>query len=82
MKDFLEKLLKNIVTKPDEVTVAEEVQEDWYRFSVKVASEDMGLVIGKSGKNISAIRTVLRIKAIQENKQVYVELIEPDKAQE
>lgn len=78
MRNFLEKTVKAIVTNPEAVEVTEEIQDNWHHLKLKVANEDMGLIIGKSGKSISALRSLLRIKAIKEDKQVYLELIDSE----
>jgi predicted RNA-binding protein YlqC (UPF0109 family) len=74
MKEFLEYLIKSIVTKPDEVTVTETQEEDHYFYLISVAQEDMGIVIGREGKNIKGIRNMAKAKAIKDGIMVRVEL--------
>jgi hypothetical protein len=76
MKELVELLTKNIVDQPKEVAVKEESGDLGEKITLKVADEDMGKVIGKNGRIIKAIRTLLRIKAIKEGKRVYLELAE------
>ena len=78
MQQFLEKIVKTIVSNPEAVEITEEIQDNWHHLKLNVAEEDMGLIIGKSGKSISALRALLRIKAIKEGKQIYLELMEPE----
>jgi len=80
MKDFIEYLLKQIVKNEDAVKVEEVINEGNVDIRIQVASDDMGLVIGKEGKTIRSIRSLARAKAIRENIRVNVELLEPENA--
>ncbi len=81
MKIFVEHLVKQIVSKPDEVLVGEEKVNDYTSLKLKVSTEDMGLVIGKEGKTIRALRSLVCAKAIKEGIKVNLELID-SKAQD
>ena len=77
MKEVLEYILTSIVDDPKAVSVTEEVAEDGIiNFTVTVAKEDMGKVIGKEGKVIRSIRNVMKVKAIKENKKINISLTE------
>lgn len=76
MKDIVEFIVKQFVSNPDAVEVNEEEQDGFVNVTLKVAPEDMGLTIGKSGQTIKAIRRLLTIKAIAENARVNLELID------
>jgi len=80
MKEFLEFILKNIVKHPEEVIVTEEKQDSLFVYKLKVASDDMGIVIGKEGKTIKSIREMAIAKAIKEQIRINV-LLEEDNAQ-
>jgi predicted RNA-binding protein YlqC (UPF0109 family) len=75
MKELLEIIAKALVQYPDEVTVNEVDGEKSIILELRVASEDMGKVIGKQGRIAKAIRTVVKAAAIKENKRVVVEII-------
>ena len=47
-------------------------------FTIHVAKEDMGKVIGKEGRTIQSIRNLVKILAVKENKRVMVEIAEPE----
>jgi predicted RNA-binding protein YlqC (UPF0109 family) len=47
------------------------------RFSLQVAKEDMGRVIGKAGKVANSMRILLRVAAAREGKQATMDIIEP-----
>ncbi len=76
MKEMLEIIIKNLVANPDAVTIMEEEKENTIVFSVKVATEDFGKVIGKQGRIAKAIRTVAKAIATKENKKISIEFIE------
>ena len=76
MRDVLSQIISSIVEKPDEVEVKEEEQDGVVNFTITVAKEDMGKIIGKGGKVIRAIRTVMKIPAIKNNKKIFVSLTE------
>jgi len=76
MKELLEFIAKNLVDDPDAVSVTEIAGERSTILELKVASDDMGKVIGKQGRIAKAIRTVVKSAAIHENKRVVVEIIQ------
>ncbi len=76
MKDTLIYILSSIVDTPDKVSVTQDESEGVINFTVNVAKEDMGKVIGKNGKIIKAIRNVIKIPAIKENKKIFINLSE------
>ena len=76
MKTALSHIISSIVDSPDKVQITEETEEDFIVFKVAVDKEDMGKVIGKNGKVIRAIRNVLKIPAIKQNKKINIVLEE------
>lgn len=76
MKNTLTYIVSSIVDNPDKVIVEEEEQYDTVNFIVHVDKEDMGKVIGKNGKVIKAIKNVLKIPAIKQNKRINISLAE------
>lgn len=76
MKTVLEYLVKNIVDNPQKVEVFEEKNPQTPTLSLKVAKEDMAKVIGKNGKTIKALRTIMRIAAAKTGTNVNVVLSE------
>jgi predicted RNA-binding protein YlqC (UPF0109 family) len=77
MKDALLNIIQAIVENQDAVEIKEETQEDeTINYVVTVAKEDMGRTIGKNGKVIRAIRTVMKIPAIKNNTKIFVTLTE------
>lgn len=76
MKDTLLYIISSIVENPDKVEIKEEDNEGVMNYTVTVAKEDMGKIIGKNGKVIKAIRTIMKIPAIKNNKRIYISLTE------
>lgn len=76
MKTALSYIINSIVDSPDKVLITEESEGDFITFKLTVDKEDMGKVIGKNGKIIRAIRNVLKIPAIKQNKKINIVLEE------
>lgn len=74
MKDLLEYIIKSLVSKPDAVQINENQSETMVNIDLTVAPEDMGLVIGKSGQTIKALRRLLIARAMAENSNLKVSL--------
>ncbi len=74
MKELLEFLVKSIVSKPDDVLITEEEIESSLEFTIAADPEDIGKVIGKNGQTIKAIRQIVRMAAMKQNKFVNVVL--------
>ncbi|HOC92295.1 MAG TPA: KH domain-containing protein [bacterium] len=75
MNELLQLLVKSIVDTPEEVTISEVVGEKAVVYEIKVAESDIGKVIGKQGRIINAIRTIVRAAAVKDGKKVSIELL-------
>ena len=60
-KDFLEYIVKAIVSKPEGVKVERTVDEMGVLLTLSIDPEDMGYIIGKQGQTAKAVRTLLKI---------------------
>ena len=77
MKDLLVEIVKSIVDKPDEVTIDLTESENTQIYELRVGDGDVGKVIGKQGKNVGAIRTLLSAATAKEGgKRAILEIIE------
>lgn len=77
MKDVLELIIASLVDNKEEVSIEEITNnEKSVDFKVKVASSDMGKIIGKQGRVAKSIRTVMKSVAGKEGKKVNVEFVE------
>ena len=61
---------------PDEVVVTETESEKGILLELRVASADMGKVIGKQGRIAKAIRSVVKAAATKDDKKVTVEIVQ------
>ncbi|MBI5295987.1 MAG: KH domain-containing protein [Chloroflexi bacterium] len=77
MKELIEYIAKSLVEHPEEVEVRETGSGNRIRLELSVSKDDMGRVIGKSGRVANSIRTLLRVAAEREGKQVTLDVVEP-----
>ena len=76
MKELVEVIAKALVDNPDEVVVTEKEEGKHVTIELRVASSDMGKVIGKQGRIAKAIRSVVKAAASKEDKKVIVEIVQ------
>ena len=75
MKEFVEYLVKRLVKYPDEVSVYVRPDGgDGETIYVKVAESDVGKVIGRQGKIIMSMRTLVKAAATKQGKKYSVEI--------
>ncbi len=75
MKQLLEHIARALVDNPDEVEVQLREDERITILELRVSPDDMGKVIGRQGRIVKAIRTVVNAAAVKENKRVMVEVV-------
>ena len=76
LKQVVENLIKRLVSEPDQVEVQENQGERTLVFEIRVAKDDMGRVIGKRGKTIEALRTIISAFGVKIKKRCILQLIE------
>ena len=77
MKELLVEMIKSIVDKTDEVDINVTESENTQIYELRVGEGDVGKVIGKHGKNVGAIRTILSAATAKEGKKrAILEIIE------
>lgn len=76
MKNLLTFILVHLVSHPDEVEVTEQQFDDMSEFLIKVHPEDIGQVIGKRGRIIQAIRSIVKVRAMKEQRRISISLLE------
>ena len=80
-KALVEYVAKSLADKPDEVVVeAFERGGGTIAIKVKLADGDVGRFIGKAGRNIEAVRTLVRVASLRDRKRVFVDLANPSLA--
>lgn len=77
MKAAVEKIVKALVGNPEAVDVAESGDGGkTVKFSVRVAPDDYGRLIGREGRTIKAIRSILFFAGVKHGKRFHIDLIE------
>ena len=76
LKDLLQSVAENLVTKPDAVEVTGSEGENASVLELRVDQDDLGRIIGKQGRTAKSLRTILNAAASQSNRKVTVEIVE------
>lgn len=76
MKDLVSEIVKALVDQPEQVKVTEIEGGHTVILELSVAKSDMGMVIGKKGRNALAIRTILSAAAGKAKKRYVLEIVE------
>ena len=76
MRELVEVLAKALVDHPEEVVVTEKETEKATVIELRVASSDMGKVIGKQGRIANDIRSLVKAATSEEEKKVVVEILQ------
>lgn len=74
MKELIIYLAQSLVDQPEAVTVEQQETDDAIVFTLSVAPDDMGRVIGKHGKIAKAIRSIVKSASYKLSKKVVVEI--------
>ncbi len=77
MKELIEFISRSIVDDPTQVHVTEVQGRSVVNLELKVAKEDMGRVIGRSGRVANAMRALLKVAAAREGKRATLDVVEP-----
>jgi predicted RNA-binding protein YlqC (UPF0109 family) len=81
-KKFLETLVKMLVNQPKKVKVERLVNDRGVLLTIDVDPEDIGTMIGKQGRNIDAIRQMVRIIGMKNKAFISVKLNQPDRPEQ
>ena len=73
--ELVEYVVKSLVDDPESVAVEESHESGQVILELRVAEPDMGRVIGKSGRVINAIRSIVQIAAAKKGDRVSLEII-------
>ena len=76
MEDLLEYLAKGLVDDPQAVSVESFEEDDALVLELRVADDDTGKVIGRSGRTVSALRAVMRACGAKRGRRVLVDVID------
>ena len=76
MKEAVERIITSLVGEPDAVEVTEVEEGKTTRLEVRVANHDMGRIIGREGRTIKAIRSILFVAGQKHGRRYQLDLIE------
>ena len=79
MEQFVEYIIKNLVSNPEAVVVTCQEEEGAFKIFIEVDPADLGKVIGKKGNAINALRTIVRTVAARFQRKAQVELVQAEK---
>lgn len=77
-QEFVEYVVKALVTKPEAVQVKRSVDDMGVLLELTVDAADMGKVIGKGGATAKSIRTLLRVLGAKSDARVNLKIVEPE----
>ena len=75
-QQFVEYVIKSLVTKPDEVKVERRIDEKGVLIELTVDPEDLGRVIGKRGATAQSVRTLLRALGTKNDARYNLKIID------
>lgn len=75
MKELVEYITKSLVEYPDQVVVTEVRDRSTTVLEVTVAESDKGRVIGREGRVVNAVRTLVQVRASKTGRRVSVEIV-------
>jgi predicted RNA-binding protein YlqC (UPF0109 family) len=73
-RDFIEYVARMLARSPDDVSVTETVDGDTIRYRLSLNSEDVGRVIGREGRIVRAIRSLLRAIAMRQGIRIALDI--------
>lgn len=74
MREVLEHIIKSLVDKKTEVQIDVIKDGSLTKFKVKVAPDEVGKIIGRSGKIAKSIRVIMQALATVSNEKVVVDI--------
>ncbi|HEX2986888.1 MAG TPA: KH domain-containing protein [Chloroflexota bacterium] len=75
MKELVEFIARSLVDTPDAVKVTEIETDQMTTYEIEVDQPDIGKLIGRQGRIVKAIRSVVRAAAARQGKRVAVEVV-------
>ena len=75
MEELIEYIAKSLASKPEDVKVTTETEDDRVILKLEVAPEDKGKIIGRQGRVAQAMRTLLRVAAVKDGTRAVLEIV-------
>jgi predicted RNA-binding protein YlqC (UPF0109 family) len=76
VKQLVETIARALVDKPDAVEIKVTPQDGGVLYELKVAPDDIGKVIGRDGRTVNALRTVLQHAALKKGEKARLEIVD------
>lgn len=76
-QEILEKILERLVNNPQDIKVQRLIDEMGVLLKIKIHPQDMGLVIGRKGETIKAIKTIIKAIGTKNHARVNIKIEEP-----
>lgn len=74
--EFLQFIIENLVNNKDDIAIERTEDELWILLTLKVNSEDMWIIIGKSWNTINSIRSILRLFGMKAEKRINLKVLD------
>ena len=81
MKELVTYLARSLAGRPDEVVVTDSISDKGLTLNLKVADEDLNHLIGKQGRTIKAMRSLLAAAAVKDGRRVFLKISSLSSAQ-
>jgi predicted RNA-binding protein YlqC (UPF0109 family) len=76
MKELIEYVAKSLVDKPESVSLEQKMEGNLTVLELKVAKDDYGKIIGKQGRTIKALRTLVSASCAKNGLKYSLEVVE------
>ena len=76
MRDTVEMIVKALVDDTEAVEVREVERKDALLIEIRVAQSDMGKLIGRQGRTVRALRSVVHAASVKQNRRYVVDIVE------
>ena len=76
MKDLLELVARALTDSPEEVSVSQIDEGDETFFEIRVSPEDVGKLIGRQGRTVRALRTLVGTAGMKLRRRLVLEIVE------
>ncbi len=74
MREMVQFIARTLATKPDEVSIEEEISDRQVIFHLSLADEDKGRVIGRDGRVAEALRSILKAASVKSHTRAILEI--------
>ncbi|NDK10092.1 KH domain-containing protein [Candidatus Gracilibacteria bacterium] len=74
--DFLHYVVQNIVEHPESIEIEKKVDELGTLLTLQVHPDDMGIIIGKKGSTVNALRSIIRLQGMKLGQKITLKVLE------